>query len=261
MRAETRGYQHLDAYPEPEVLIARLDRVETYPMYTALREASYGALPGGTGVDVGCGHGRAVADLVERGIPAIGVDASQVIVDAAQRRFPAHRFTVADATDLPFASGTLQWYRAERLYQHLSDPAAAITEAKRVLAPGGRIVILDGDLDSIAMTSSDPHLSRRLLDLLVDDLPQGRIGTRILGLLTDAGFTDVTVSAHPMVSTDLDEVRAYFHEPAVALAIEAGMISAVEAEAWFADLDEHARTNRFLFAYIAFVTLGTAPSP
>ncbi|EPD91051.1 hypothetical protein HMPREF1486_05438 [Streptomyces sp. HPH0547] len=72
-----------------EALLAALDAADQTPNATRLRARSYELLspvPGSTVVDVGCGAGRAVAELAERGIHAVGVDPSPWMLAAARSR-------------------------------------------------------------------------------------------------------------------------------------------------------------------------------
>ncbi|WP_347568411.1 hypothetical protein [Streptomyces sp. 891-h] len=58
-------------------LVTLLDAVDALPGAAELRSRSYELLatkPGTAVVDVGCGAGRAVAELAERGATAIGID-------------------------------------------------------------------------------------------------------------------------------------------------------------------------------------------
>src|SRR3954469_8433263 len=81
-------------------LIQRLDIAEAMPGAADLRTETYELLrlaPGQAVADVGCGGGRAVAELAERGARSIGVDASQDMVDVARRRWPGHDFLLGGA--------------------------------------------------------------------------------------------------------------------------------------------------------------------
>lgn len=256
-----REFVSVDTSSRPEVLLERLDRVETFAPHIDLRERTYLAIPGGAGVDVGCGHGLAVAELVERDIQAIGVDRSDVMVQAARRRFPSCTFVPGDATALPFPSGTMRWYRAERVYMHLPDPLAALAEARRVLAPGGKVIVADQDFDSTVITSADPGLTRAIVGALTDNLPHGRAGSRMPGLLVQAGLTHVTSSAIPMIFMDLDGIGPYIPMQAAALAVETGVVSKRQADAWMADLKDRAQDNQFLLAFMMFISTGCVPSP
>ncbi|WP_306307639.1 class I SAM-dependent methyltransferase [Nocardia paucivorans] len=81
-------------------LIALLDTADRLPSAVALRARSYDLLnagPGTSAVDVGCGAGRAVAELAERGVRAIGVDPSEPMLAAARSRWPEADFRNAGA--------------------------------------------------------------------------------------------------------------------------------------------------------------------
>lgn len=257
--SRTRAYMNVDAHAEPEVLLNCLGQVETFGPHVEVRHLTYHAIPGGAGVDVGCGHGRAVAELVELGVPALGVDRSDVMVKAAQRRFPSCTFVLGDALSVPFPDGSMRWYRAERVYLHLPDPLAALAEARRVLSPGGTIIVADQDFDSTVITSSHPDLTRKLTTMYTDDLPNGRIGSRMRGLLANAGFTDISVSAHPIVFTDLELIGPYIPSGAISIAVKTGALSVEQADDWMADLQAHARRQQFLLAYAMFITTARAP--
>src|ERR1700759_726906 len=144
------------AYTDTERLIRMLDNTEARPDATAARTRSYESLrlrPGGTVVDVGCGAGRAVAELAGQGPRAIGVDLDPAMVSAAHDRFPDLDVRVAEATALPLDDGEALGYRADKVYHMLPEPAAALAEARRVLAPGGRIVLVGQDWDALVVDS------------------------------------------------------------------------------------------------------------
>lgn len=67
-------------------------------------------------VDVGCGLGLAVRELIDRGWQAMGVDLSQRMIDEASKRYPDQDFRVGSALNLPFDNGSLDFYRAEQVY-------------------------------------------------------------------------------------------------------------------------------------------------
>ncbi|MFG3110072.1 methyltransferase domain-containing protein [Streptomyces tendae] len=79
---------------------------------------------------------------------------------AARERWPRAEFRQAEAEDLPFPDKSLHGYRADKAFHVLREPARAVTEARRVLRPGGRIVLLGQDWDAIMIDSADPVLRR-----------------------------------------------------------------------------------------------------
>jgi SAM-dependent methyltransferase len=208
----------------------------------------------GRGVDVGCGNGTAVAELAGLGFDAEGADLSQAMVDTARERHPGRVFHRADALGLPYPDGSLHWYRAERVFIHLADPAAALAEARRVLAAGGRIVLADQDFESTVIDSADPALTRAIITAFADRLPSGRAGSRVPALLAEAGFDDVVVGAVPLVFRSLRDLAPLFLRPALTAALAAGAVTSAQAERWERDLRDRAGRDRLLVAATMFVT-------
>lgn len=93
-------------------------------------------------LDLGCGTGRTTAPLAERGYDVVGVDVSAEMVARARRRHPELSFAVGDATDLDYDDDSFDYvlfsYYGLDCIAPASARRAAIAEAYRVLAPGGR---------------------------------------------------------------------------------------------------------------------------
>ena len=254
MTATVADVHALDAFDD-------LDLVDALPPHRAVREHTRRilGLPAGLGVDIGCGSGSVVADLVDRGVRAVGVDASEAVVDEAARRFPHCCYQMADAAHLPFDDGALGWYRAEQVFQYATDPAGLLWEARRVVAPGGRVLLADRDFDTWAMDADDATMTRILVRGFAGSLPNGRAGTRAVAMLVDAGFVDVRVRPVPLVYDSLAPVLPEFVTPAVDLAVGTGRVSAHNARAWLADQHRRSGTGRFLMTMSMFVTTAVAP--
>lgn len=98
--------------------------------------------PGERALDLGCGEGDFTAILAGAGARAVGVDVAEAALDRARRRHPELQFELA-AIDgplpLPDASFDLVW--ASEVIEHVADTARWLSEARRVLAPGGRLLI------------------------------------------------------------------------------------------------------------------------
>lgn len=95
-------------------------------------------------VDVGCGAGAAVRAAARVGATAVGIDPSSAMVTIATRRsrgVPGTRFAEGDAGDLPLddASVTIAW--AIATFHHWPDRRAGLDELRRVLRPGGRLLL------------------------------------------------------------------------------------------------------------------------
>jgi SAM-dependent methyltransferase len=223
-------------------LLAVLDAGDAQPGAAELRARSYellGDVAGRAVVDVGCGGGRAVAELAERGARAVGVDRDPEMIAVARERWPDGEFHVGDADELPLETGSVVGYRADKVLHILDDPARAVAEARRVLAPGGRAVLLGSDWDTIVIDSDDPETTRRLVRAKADSFPSPRVARRHRNLLLDAGFTDPVVEVHTLVLGD-DVALAMLHR-------------ITDEEGWLAEQAERARTNRIFVAVPMFL--------
>jgi ubiquinone/menaquinone biosynthesis C-methylase UbiE len=246
------------AYTDTDTLIRVLDATETMPGAAQLRERSYQLLrltPGTTVVDVGCGTGRAAAELAHHGAHAIGVDLDPAMLATARDRHPNLDLRAADATDLPLDDGQAHGYRADKLYHILPDPHAALAEARRVLSPGGRIVLLGQDWDTLVVDSDQPELTRRIVHARADTIPHPRIARGYRNLLLDAGFQDVEAEVATGVFTDANVLPLLSGHAAAAR--RTGAIDDDQAEAWINEQTRRAGDDRLLVAISVFVAAAT----
>jgi SAM-dependent methyltransferase len=93
-------------------------------------------------LDIGCSEG---ATLFHLGEPegAVGVDLFEAKVEFARARLPRCRFVVGSAYELPFDDGSFDHVLVRDVIHHLDRPERALLEIRRVLAPGGRVDVLE----------------------------------------------------------------------------------------------------------------------
>lgn len=88
-------------------------------------------------LDLACGPGYLAAAAARRGARVIGVDFAEAMLRAARRSVPTVTFQLGDAEALPFDAGRFDAVLMNFGLLHLARPDQAITEAARVLRPGG----------------------------------------------------------------------------------------------------------------------------
>src|SRR6516165_11406527 len=102
-------------------------------------------------LDAGCGTGFLSFELAARGHRVTGVDFAPAMLAEARRkaaeRTVAVRFEEADAEHLPFPPGSFDLAISRHVLWTLPHPDAAVDEWIRVLRPGGRLVVIDGQFD------------------------------------------------------------------------------------------------------------------
>lgn len=97
-------------------------------------------------LDVGCGGGLFLRMLQERGVPVIGLDVAVAAAGVAWRRLgvPA---VCASLSHAPFAPQSFSVVTMFHVLEHLYDPAAYVDEARRLLKPGGRLIVQVPNID------------------------------------------------------------------------------------------------------------------
>jgi SAM-dependent methyltransferase len=114
---------------------------QTRPAYEAvLQRADVG--DGTVYLDVGCGAGLAAQLAAERGARVSGLDASEAFLAIARERVPEGDFRLGDLEDLPFEDDHFDLVTGFNSFQFAGNPEKALREARRVVRPGGLVVIL-----------------------------------------------------------------------------------------------------------------------
>ncbi|HLR44881.1 MAG TPA: class I SAM-dependent methyltransferase [Brevibacterium sp.] len=152
-------------------------------------------------VDVGCGGGIYSTTLAQMGATQVtGIDSSAQMVHDARHRaetadIPAITFQQGSAewTGLPDACADLVLQRA--LIHHLADPSVAFAEARRILKPGGTLLVQDRTMADVMVPASAQHLRGWFFELfprLVDvEAARRPSGDEVDAWLREAGLAVV----------------------------------------------------------------------
>jgi len=93
-------------------------------------------------LEIGCGTGHWSRFFAERGFGVTGIDISPEMVRvAAGKATCGVRFSVADATSLPFPDGSFDIAVAITVLEFVAEPRRLLQEMARCIRPGGRIVV------------------------------------------------------------------------------------------------------------------------
>jgi ubiquinone/menaquinone biosynthesis C-methylase UbiE len=157
-------------------------------------------------LDVGCGAGAALAPASERAASAVGVELSPAMAERARAAAPTAEVRVGDASALEFDDGSFDVVLSSFTVFFMPDPTAALTDWRRVLAPGGRVVLstwapndprwgFERDIRRGYISELDPEFLRELradLDLLerFDD------ARKVAAELGAAGFAEIESTEH-----------------------------------------------------------------
>jgi ubiquinone/menaquinone biosynthesis C-methylase UbiE len=140
--ADPPGLNDYDAFAEGYTTVNDNNLVHAYYERPAML-ALAGDVAGRRILDAGCGAGALLAALRERGAIVTGLDRSAGMLELARRRLGDDAdLRVAElGSPLPFPDGTFDDVTASLVLHYLEDWGLALAEMRRVLKPGGRLLV------------------------------------------------------------------------------------------------------------------------
>jgi SAM-dependent methyltransferase len=98
--------------------------------------------PGDRVLDLGCGAGAFTAQVAGAGHEVIGVEVAEAALERCRRRHPGLEFGLVPIDGpLPFEDGSFELVWASEVIEHVADTALWLSEVRRVLVPGGRLLL------------------------------------------------------------------------------------------------------------------------
>jgi ubiquinone/menaquinone biosynthesis C-methylase UbiE len=253
-----------------ESVVATLERMyatrDVLRRRALVREA-LAASPGDRILDVGCGPGFYVAELLDAvGSEGhvVGVDRSEDMLAVAAGRVSAHgnvEFHRGEATALPVGDAGFDRVLSVQVFEYVDDVPAALAEMHRVLRPGGRVVLWDVDWATLSWHATDRDLMRRTLAAWDRHLADPSLPSTLSAQLRAAGFEDVRMDGHVFAT---DELERDSYGGALVPMIESyvagqGGMSREDAAAWAEEQRELGRRGEFFFSVTQFCFSATRP--
>lgn len=92
-------------------------------------------------LDVGCGTGLFLDEIIEKGKFVVGTDFSFKMLAKAEKQTNFASLVLADADNLPFQDGIFDAVVSLTLLQNMPDPTRTVREMSRVIKPEGKLVL------------------------------------------------------------------------------------------------------------------------
>lgn len=213
-------------------------------------------------LDVGSGPGLLAHSIAERVAPdgaVTGVDISEPLLAWAREHSAVPGcadYRYADATQLPFADAAFAAAVSTQVLEYVPDVDAAIAELARVVRPGGRVVVLDTDWDSIVWASADEVQTARVLAAWEAHAPHPRLPRTLAQRLQASGLDVTRQQVIPLFSPQPSE-NTYCPRMIDLIAGFVGARGVEEAAAWAEALRDFHRSGRGFFSLNRYLFVAT----
>lgn len=131
-----------------------MDRTEKWLVFSMMKRRS------GKALDLGCGTGNYILELLRRRFDVIGLDASDGMLEVARSK--GLNCIKGDAYSLPFPDESFDLVLSVTMFEFIHEPERVLKEIYRVLTPGGEVVM--GTMNG----RSAWFISKRLKSLFIE---------------------------------------------------------------------------------------------
>jgi SAM-dependent methyltransferase len=155
-------------------------------------------------LEIGCGGGVLLRQALETAGSGAAIDHSRDMVRVARKQNPGVEIVHGDAASLPWPDESFTAAAMSSVLGFLPDPVAVFREVRRVLRPGGRLVVLGSPPEWKGTPAAPEPIASRLHFYTDEELER---------LAREAGFEEARVERIELAPWAPEEVREYFVGP------------------------------------------------
>jgi len=266
-RTISSEFRNVDNAETADHLVQYLEYVDSLPQTRQLKADSYGYLGLNDGdyvLDAGCGPGYdalRMAALVGKNGKVTGIDLSERMIAIAEAKASGTglpvSFCIGDVRKLPFPDASFDKVRIERTLQILENPGLVLDEMIRVLRPGGRLLSVEPDWETMVCDPGNRDTARMFFRFCADQFPDGSTGRKLYRYFRQRGLSDVVVHPAPLVLHDFSLTAKMMNmDQFLAAAQEKGILAQDEVTSWLAELRAADVKGQFTYAGLIFTVCG-----
>jgi arsenite methyltransferase len=162
---------------------------------------------------------------------------------------------------LPFTNDSLDVVVATQVLEYFADVRPALQEMHRVLRPGGRVLLLDTDWDSIVWHSADPVRMRKILAAWDEHLADPYLPRTLASRMREAGFRIKQQDIIPLFNPEFGENTFSNRMVNLIGPFVTGRqgVTAEDVSEWAQDLRQRGREGKYFFSLNRYVFMGLKP--
>lgn len=218
-------------------------------------------------IDIGCGTGHdavTMATLVKNQGHVVAIDSSRTMIDYAQSRYQNSNLPISfkhsHAKEIDFTNDTFDKCRCDRVLQHVEEPKLALTEMRRIVRTGGRIIAIDPDWSSFIIDASNELVTHKILQYkygLNGTIRNPWMGRKLYSLFKEADIMPIEIIPHTVKFMDFDLANYIFKlANASENALKNNLITLSEQQDWISNLTKKNNENSFFCSITLFIALG-----
>lgn len=262
--------------PEPEAGMSMLEfderaarniqRVYSTPDVIAQRAEVLALLAAQSGervLDVGSGPGFLVASLADAVGPSgavHGLDPSAPM-NLVARELTASRPWVSidegEALSLPYPDAAFDVAVSTQVYEYVADIPGAFAQLRRVLRPGGRVLVMDTDWDSVVWHTADRERHLRIMAAWEEHLVHPHLPRTLPGHLRRAGFQVTGRTLIPLFNPayEPNTYSAMTMDVIARFVVGRHGLTSADIEGWLDDLRARGEDDDYLFSLNRYCVL------
>jgi SAM-dependent methyltransferase len=211
-------------------------------------------------LEVGCGTGPIcrVLSAIDNVKEVIGVDPSEHLLNKARQlseNVQGISYYEDDGKNLTFEDASFDAVILHTILTHIPEPGGILSEAHRVLKPGGSLGICDGDFDTATLRLSSCDPLQACCEAFVENFVNDKYLVRKMSsLVQDAGFEVQPLRSYGLVETLSPGLTMSWIDRGADALVQNGTISSELGAALKAEGRSRAERGNF-FGYMAYASL------
>ncbi len=218
-------------------------------------------------LDIGCGPGylcESMAEIVGRHGGVVGIDVSTDLIARCDRRKTSTwlSYAISDATKVNQADASFDVVVCTQVAEYVPDVDSVLSEAFRVLKPGGRAVFVATDWDAVVWYSENPERMALVMKVWEEHCAHPHLPRSLASRLVNAGFRLDGAAVFPILNLQWDD-DCYSKGLAQTIrdfVARKKVIPADDLKKWLCEFERLSEAGRYFFSSNRYIFKAAKPA-